>query len=149
MMHSNLLYRGLLLTVFLAALWYSGLAGYRYYNYAHLTAQTRPANIDWQVREQADDDFVMEAFYSFNAGGKTFTGATSWPQEFYRNRQAAEQDKKYFAKQYLQVWYDPSRPTHSTLQKRIPFKECIIAAILWGLFLYFAWLGFYVSKFRI
>lgn len=147
-MHNNLLYRGLLLAVAMAALWYSSLAGYRYYKYSHLTDQARPASIDWQVKEQADDDFIMEAFYTFNIGDRTFSGSTSWPQEFYRNRRAAEQDKPYFAKHYPLIWFDAGNPTHSTLQKRVPFKECILAAILWCIFLYLAWLGFYVAKFK-
>lgn len=147
-MHSNWLYRGFLLGVLIAALWYSGLAGYRYYNYSRLTSSVRPASINWQIKEKAEDEFIFEASYTFNIKGRTYIGSTSWPKQFYRNRQAAEQDRSGFAKQYQFIWFNPNNPEHSSLQIKLPIKECVSAVILWGLFLYFVWLGFYVAKFK-
>lgn len=148
-MHSNLFYRAFLLMIFLVALWYTVIAAYRYHSYFKLTDQVRVNSIEWDVKEVADDEFYLEARYTFVVKDRSFSGKTSWPTEFYRNRWAAEKDQPYFTKQYRVVWYDQNNPDHSSLQKKFPFKECISAIFLWALLLYFLWLGYYVTKFKI
>lgn len=147
-MHNNLLYRAFLIGVLLTALWYTGTALYHYYTFSTLTAQTRPISMEWTIHEVAEDEFYLEASYSFLANQTTFQGKTSWPRIFYRNRWAAQQDEKFMEKQHQIVWFNANNPNHSSLQKNFPYKECISAAFLWGLFLYFLWLGFYVTKFK-
>lgn len=147
-MHSNLLYRGFLAAIFLTSLWYTGIAAYRYYTFSSLTAQTHPLSMQWTVHEVAEDDFYLEAAYSFNVDNKSFNGKTAWPRLFYRNKWAAEKDAPHMEKQHQIIWFNPHNPNHSSLQKSFPIKECISAVFLWGLFLYFLWLGYYVTKFK-
>lgn len=148
-MHNNAIYRAFLLTIMLVTFWYSGVAVYRYYNYARLTAQTQLTSSVWKVHEVAEDEFYLEAFYTFSTGQKTYEGSTSWPGEFYRNSWGAEKDIPYFQKHRRVVWFSPSNPHHSSLQKKFPLKESVSAILLWGLLFYFIWIGFYVSKFKV
>ncbi|MBA3815852.1 MAG: DUF3592 domain-containing protein [Parachlamydiaceae bacterium] len=147
-MHKNTIYRAFLLAVILVTLWYSGIAIYRYYNYGRLTAQASLTSSEWQIQEVAEDEFYLEATYKFSVRQQVYAGRTSWPREFYRNRWAAEKDIPYVQKHHSVVWYQPSNPTHSSLQKKFPLKECLSAIVLWGLLLYFTWLGFYITRFK-
>lgn len=147
-MHSNVIYRAFLLAASFVTLWYSGNAFYKYYNYSRLTAQTTLSSSNWHIHEVAEDEFYLEANYTFSNNQKIYAGQTSWPREFYRNQWAAEKDIPYFQKHRNIVWFNPANPHHSSLQKSFPLKECISAALLWGLLLYFIWIGFYVNKFK-
>lgn len=148
-MHSNPLYRAFLLVVILATLWYSGIALYRYHNFSRLSTQTPLISSEWHIREVSEDKFFLEALYTFSTGKEIVEGNTSWPRDFYRSSWAAEKDIPYYQKHHYIVWYDLSNPHHSSLQKSFPLKECVSAILLWGLLLYFIWLGFYVTKFKI
>ena len=147
-MHKNLWWQAFLIAVFLIVLWYSGTALYRTYNYSRLTAKTTPTSIKWDVLELSDDEFVMEGNYTFEVKGKTFEGNTPLKNSIYKNRWAVEEDLPKMDKVKWGVWYNPSNPDYSSLQKKFPVKECLSAVFMWVLFLYFLWLGFYVSKFR-
>lgn len=147
-MHSNLLFRAFLICVFLITIWYTITAIYRYHNYSSLSGQTRPLSMQFSVKEVAEDEFYLEASYTFQANGRSFTGKSDWPRMPYLNRWAAEKDEPYIEKTHQTVWFDPQNPKNSSLQNNFPFKECISAIFLWGLFLYFVWLGFYVTKFK-
>lgn len=147
-MHKNFIWQAFLLIVFLATLWYTVIATYRYYSYIRLTAKTTPASMQWDIQEVSDEDYVLSANYGFKVGDQSFTGTTSWTKEPYRNHYAAEKAQEEFTAQNLVVWYDPSSPEHSSLQKELPLKECISAIFLWGLLLYFLWISFYVAKFK-
>lgn len=147
-MSKGYIWAAFLIVVGAIALWYSAVAGYRYYSYARLTAQTRPLAMDWRVVAVSDEQYIPEASYTFQVGGELFSGQTAWHDQTYRNQWGAEESLPEFSKQWRQVWYDSGNPHHSSLQKKFPFKECISAGILWALWLYFVWLGYYVSRFK-
>ncbi len=147
-MHSNALYRAFLLAVLLITFWYTGVAIYRYYHYTQLKSRVHLTSSEWKVHEKAEDEFYLETHYAFTDGLKQYEGEASWPQEFYRNSWAAEKDIPYFKNKYAMVWYNPHNPHISSLQKRFPLKEALSAIVLWGLLVYFLWLGFYVTKFK-
>ncbi len=148
-MHKNFIWQAFLCFVLVVTLYYSGVAMYRYHIYTHLTAQATASNaIHWTVQQHANDDFFLQAEYIFKVGDKAYQGTTAWPNEHYLNRWAAEQAIADFSLQHQDVWYDPADPAYSSLQKDFPFKECLSAFVLWGLLLYFFWLGYYVAKFK-
>ena len=146
-MHNNPFFLALLGLIALAVLWYSGSAAYRYYRYVTLTEKTPATDITWIVKEYANDDFGIHADYNFAVGEKKIDGAYTFKDKYYNAYAAEQQIKKYDSKRWY-VWYQPSNPHHSALQKKFPTKECVSAMVLWGLFLYFLWLGFYVNKYR-
>jgi hypothetical protein len=147
-MHKNIFWQAFLIVIFLIVLWYTGVALYRYYTYSRLTSFTQAIQIEWTVRERASDEYVLEASYLFEANGTSQKGKMDLKHEIYRNRWAAEQMIPQYTKRNWTVWYDPSQPNHSSLQKSFPLKESISAGFLWILFFYFLWLGFYVAKYK-
>lgn len=148
-MHKNTLWQGFLVIVFLVTLWYSAIAGYRYYNYSILSRHSPIDSIQWEVLEISEENYILKASYTFQVNSTKYSGVTSWPKESYRNTFAAYQALKEFAALPRNVWYNPHNPANSSLQKSFPLKECISALVLWGILLYFLWLGFYVSKFKV
>jgi len=146
-MHKNLLWQAFLAVVFLITLWYTGTAAYRYYFYSRLTERAPLVSIQWNVKEKASDQYIIEASYRFSLGNESYFGTTTWPNDTFRNSWAAEMAiKQEYSQKPWKIWFDPSNPNHSSLQKRFPFKESISAGFLWILFFYFFWLGFYVAK---
>ncbi|MEI8365335.1 MAG: hypothetical protein WCF65_02860 [Parachlamydiaceae bacterium] len=147
-MHRNFLWQAFLGIVALATLWYSCIAAYRYYSYSRLDGHAETSTISWIIEEHATDTFTLKANYQFTANQAVHHGTTRYPDDNYLNQWAAEQAAKSNTKHPWTVWYDQSHPDTSSLQKNFPFKECLSAIILWGLLLYFLWLGFYVSRYK-
>ena len=147
-MHKNLIWQAFLLVILAASLWYSAIAVYKYYNYSHLEAKTAVSSIDWEIEEQSEEKYLIKGNYSFEFKGHSFSGTSDMTDMNYWNRWAAEQGVKEHSQKKWNVWFDPHDPHHSSLQKNFPIKECITAVFLWGLLLYFLWLGFYVARFK-
>jgi len=147
-MHSNLIWRAFLCVLFMITLWYSGVAVYRYYSYIRLDEQTFASSVEWRVKELAGDEYILAAAYSYQVDHEPYSGHYDWVDDIYRNEYAAEQQLQEFSSQKWRVWVDSNSPSYSSLQKNIPFKECISAMVLWGILLYFLWLGYYIAKFK-
>jgi hypothetical protein len=77
-----------------------------------------------------------------------YSGASVLTDEPFRNRWGAQEAITQYAAKEWRVWFDHKDPDYSSLQKKFPLKECVSAIFLWGLLLYFLWLGFYVAKFN-
>lgn len=147
-MHKNMVRRCFLALVFASALWYTGMAWYAYYHYSHLNASTKASAVSWEVEEKSEDHHVLKATYQYEVKGHSYSGTFTFQEEPYRNRWSAEQSIKESPARELNVWFDSEDPSYSSLEKSFPFKEYVSTIFLWGLFLYFLWLGFYVSRFR-
>jgi hypothetical protein len=147
-MHGHPLWLTFLAALALGVFWYSGNAGWKYYRYYSLTASTRPTQLSWQIGEVSDEEYPLIGSYTYIDPATGDSKAGSWSDRPFRNRWAAEQAlPDYGSKEWL-VWFSPNSQ-YSSLQKSFPIKECISAAVLWLLLLYFIWLGFYVTRYRI
>lgn len=146
-MHKNVLWKAFLAAIFVTTLWFTIVAVYRYQDYKNLKEQVPVTEIQWKVIEESSESFTLQAYYRYAIDDKFFKGSSPW-KEIYRNNWAAEQDIKEFSKIQWKVWIDPAHPDHSSLQKKFPLKECISSIVLWGIFLYFLILGFYVGKIK-
>jgi hypothetical protein len=147
-MHRNPYYLALLLTIVGAALFFGGKAGYKYYKYSVLTAQAPLKKVDWSIQEVSDEEFFVKADYLFEVNGVEFPNETVFKTKHLNHwaaEQALEEMKTY---KNNKVWYQPGNEHHSTLQKNFPLKECVSAAALLALLLYFVWLGIYVVNYR-
>lgn len=147
-MHKNYVWQAFLIVVFAATLWYTIVAIYSYYSYSYLKATTNPTKIDWEIVQESDEDYLTKALYHYDFKDKSYVGSTIFKHTPYRNHWAAEQAIKEFSSRQWTIWFDPFNPHKSSLEKNFPFKEVISAIFLWGLVLYFLWLGFYVAKFK-
>lgn len=147
-MHKNKLWLGFLAVCIAITLWFSVEALYKIYSFYRLTAEAPLLNSNWTIRKASDEMYIVQASYEFEVEGQKFQGNTEFTRDYYRNMWGAEQAITAFKKVYHRVWYAPSNPRHSSLQKTYPLKECISAGILWVLVLYFLWLGFYVTRYQ-
>lgn len=148
-MHKNIFWQFFLFIVGACTVWYSVVAWHAYYRYSHLTAYTVPSAMSWEVEEKSEEHYLLKAFYRFNFQGKSFTGTSVLTDEAYRNLWGAQKALPEYAAKEWRVWFDSHNPDYSSLQKKFPIKECLSAIFLWGLLLYFLWLGFYVAKFTL
>jgi len=147
-MQKNTVWLALIATLTLIMLWYSGVFLYRYYNYIRLGAKAPAKEITWTVEPRTDEQFLLKANYSFNANNQVYTGNSVVEERGYWNRYSAEKGVEDFSKKKWNIWYNSNDPTHSSLQKNFPLKECVSAAIMWAIVFYFLWLGYYSTRFR-
>jgi DNA phosphorothioation-dependent restriction protein DptG len=147
-MHKNLLWQALLLLIGGITVIYSSIAGFRYYEYKHLTATATPLVLTWQVEKISDEKYGIQAFYTISVGQHLYSAKIPLEDASYLNSWAAEKGIQERRSQLWKVWYDPNDPSHSALHKKLPIKEMVGVAILWVILLYFLVLGFYVSKYK-
>lgn len=147
-MHKNPIWLIFLASVGILVMWFSGALLYKLYNYSVLTASTQTVELQWSVKEISDESYILEARYSYVVKGEKKRGAASLYDMPYWNAWAAEKAIAEFSSKPWKVWYSPSNSDYSTLQKKFPLKECISTGVLWLLFIYFTWLGFYVARYH-
>ncbi len=137
----------LLLAIGSVVLWFSGDALYKIYRYRSLNGVAKPLEISWSVHAFGDEDYAIEAKYRFQVKGKDYSGEEEIKPRL-RNPWAAKDQAKFYQAQEWQVFYSEYQPQYSTLQKSFPLKESISALILWILFAYFIWLGYYMMHYK-
>jgi len=148
-MHKNYIWLALIATIVCIALYFSGVTLYKIYRYTTLTATTSTHEVEWSVKKLAEDRYALKAKYSYDINDKTQRGESLLTRIIYRNGWAAKQALKEKENQKVVVWYSPQKISYSTLQKSFPIKESVYCGILWVLFIYFIWLGFYVGRKKI
>lgn len=145
-MHKNPIWLCFLTLVLLMTLVYTGKMTTIFYHYLQLSSETEVAAIAWSVKTEAEDEFVPQAKYTFAANGQFYSGSTLFHDDAVNNPMGAEESLKALTGKDHRVWYSPKNPQMSSLQKNFPLKESVYTAILWGLLIYFFWLGVYVAK---
>ena len=86
------------------------------------------------------------AHYTYTANGLTHNGETEFYNQVYRNKWVAEDDLAAYPQKTWKVWYDPSHPERSTLQKNLPVKESLSTLLLLTILGYLIALGNYVNR---
>ncbi len=147
-MHKNKVWLSFLCLYASIAMWFMGAAVYSSYHYWKMSASRPPSQANWSVAELSSEVFVPQVAYTFEVAKTSFAGRTMLTNHRYIHPKGAEQALTEFSAKKWAVWYNPADPQESTLQKMFPFKECISALILFGLLLYFIWLGFFVTRFN-
>jgi len=144
------MFRKPVLSLFIALI-ILGVSSYTVYtlikvwDYTRLSHHAQVQNIQWSITSLSDNSFVLLADYSFRLKGGSYQGKTRW-QEEYLNQWAAEEAVTRLEKTALSVWYDPSSPERSSLQKLFPLKSSLYTALLWALGIYFLGLAYYVNR---
>jgi hypothetical protein len=145
-MHKNPLWLTFLGIVTLAMFWFAGKGLYHLYIYDTLSASTIVNVTDWSVKEVATDRYAPYAHYSFSVGEKEYKGEDALDYPIYRNAVSMERELPNLSLKSWKGWYNPADPSRSALQKHFPLRELISAALVFGLLLYFIWLGYYVNR---
>lgn len=156
-MHKNPVWLTLLTVLALIVLIFSGITVHRVLNYYYLDASVPAERVDWSIMELkkhsvfelvglGEELFALKGDYAFTVADKPFLGSSTLDDPLFRNLYAAQQELAAVRTKPAKVWYNSSNPAYSSLQKKFPLKECLSASILFGLLLYFIWLGFSVGR---
>lgn len=144
--HNNRYYLAFMLILGFVVCGYTGTALWRWYGYISLSKQAKVETVEWSIVERGSSSYVMNGKYRFDLQGTKFEGETDFSDDNYLNGWSAEQGLKNYQAKSWNVWYQPSNPHYSSLQKKFPLKECLSAVVMWGLWFYFFWLGVYVAQ---
>lgn len=125
----------LLLFIAGAFFWFGGKAIFELWTYYSL-GKYAPASVqEWTIEEIGSRCFVT-AHYTFELQGKTYQGATRFKDPVFLNRFSAEEGVKKWRELSWYAWYNLQKPEKSSMQKLFPYKSCVYAAIILGVFLY-------------
>ena len=134
----------LFLAIFIvSAGWFSFKIGYKFYKYYSLDSQAVPTEFVWSVKERASDRYTLDANYLYTVNGAQYSGQTELYAPVFKNKEAAKKYIKETANQRKMILYSSHKPGDSSIHKELPIKDTVYTIILWGLFFYFLWLGFY------
>ncbi len=137
----RLLWIAFICTVVLVVLWFTADAAYKHYHYNAQSHALLPGEINWSIEKKADDLFLHHAAFSYNIDNKSYKSHTVLRPPIYRNAWAAREALPSVKEKEWRVWYNPTYPEQSTIQKNFPYKEWVYATALWAVLLYFFWLG--------
>lgn len=147
-MHKNPAWLTFLAIVAAATVWFcvSAILAVQLYHAQSTQAPVLASN--WSYEEVASDTYTPRVRYHFRLGEQIVEGEMQMKHPIARNPAAAEDMVDSLAEQRWWVWYDPSHPKSSTLQKSLPIQECLSALTLMGVFVYLLWLGYSVGLAR-
>ena len=99
------------------------------------------------VKEIANEQFAVQAFYQYQVNGKIYKKEYTFISPMFLNRFAAQThiDKHWTTKEW-RVWYNYKNPEYSSLQKLFPFKFLFNACLSMGVLFYFVWLRSYIAR---
>lgn len=148
-MHKNHIWLAFLSAIALIVLFFSVSTAYEMYQHLSMTANTPALQTHWSVVQKASDRYVLHVSYTYQVKARVYEGSMDIPGTNFKNAAAAETMMPTFSAKERIVWFAPHHSERSTIQKSFPLKSSIYMAIIWGVLLYFIWLGFYAGKFTI
>ncbi len=99
--------------------------------------ESAPAFIShWEIKE-TKGKFPLKAYYSFEANGNVWQGATRVSGPWDLNEAAAVASLQKKAKETWTAWFNPNDPSKSTLEKEFPSGLLVRTSICYGVILYF------------
>jgi hypothetical protein len=147
-MHKNIYWLTFLSIVAIATLWFGMSAIRAVQNYLAMSEKAPLFSGNWSYEEVSTDTYAPHVIYHYRIGDACYRGDLLMRHPLARNPQSAEQMIDSLATQQWDVWYDPSHPHRSSLQKTVPIQECLSALTLLGVFAYLVWLGYSVGMTR-
>ncbi len=145
-MHHNIWWRLFLCLVAVLTIGYSAHALYKYYVYTALSSVVQADQLDWHIDQRGESEFLIEATYHYHVKEVVYTGKSAWEGRKLLNLYAAQQAIEDAKEELWDVWYSPKDPSWSSLQRDFPLKEIFSSFLLWGITLYFIWIGFRIGN---
>lgn len=87
--------------------------------------------INFTVQEGSWGRYYLEGSYRFRFKDELFEGKTRLSHPVFLNLPSAEEEAIKADKEKWTVYFDAQRPSWSTLERTIPFKEIVSALLLW------------------
>ena len=94
----------------------------------------------WEIKEMKGK-FPIKSYYSFEAKGIVWHGATQLGEPWHLNEASAVADLQGEANQSWAVWFNRNDPSKSPLEETFPSGLLVRTLICYGVFAYFI-LGF-------
>ncbi len=136
-----MIWKGLLILVAAVTLYFGGSAVVQLYRYWQLRATVFADSATWTVQELKGDAYALRGQYTFAVDGRPYAGEGLVHQEIFRNPYTAETAIPKWEQQRWTIWYNPSRPEQSALERHFPAKELVSMALLLAIFCYYYFLG--------
>ena len=115
------------------ALWIGGQFFYNLNEYFQLSA-TAPVVLDqWNVKELKSGKFSINVNYQFEWKGQTIHGVYDFPKPIYQNPYIASEHISEWKEKSWTIWFNPKKPTVTSLQKKFPTNIFIFSAIFLSL----------------
>lgn len=147
-MHTNKIWLGFLGAITLVVIWFTWGTVSKLSTYYSLQRNTKVVESEWSILKIDEDIYRVEASFNFIFNDQKYNGYEIFENPEYPNPWAAEQALKQMESKQWYVWFSPKNPHISSLEKYFPFKSALSTAVLWGLWIYFIWLGYYVTQFK-
>lgn len=147
-MHTNKVWLIFLGAITLVVIWFCWGTIDQVTHYTSLQKRTPVHDIEWEILKIDEDDYEMQADYTFKYNGNTYRSYQVFEKMILPNLWAAEYQLKEMQAKDWDVWFSPGNPKISSLEKEFPLKQVLSSITLLGLWIYFVWLGFYVTQFR-
>ncbi len=90
----------------------------------------------WEIKEMKGK-FPIKSYYSFEAKGAIWHGATQLGEPWHLNEASAVAALQEKAKQSWAAWFNPNDPSKSSLEKAFPSGLLVRTLICYGVFAYF------------
>lgn len=146
-MHSNKYWLGFLMLITLAMVWFTWQTIGKTTDYYTLSNSIDAATIAWSPIKKGDDHYLLSAEYTFHVNNQNIHKKEVLSTPVYPNPWAVEQAASKQNTKQWKVWYSPDAPQKASLERNFPTKELVSMVILWGVWIYFVCLGFYVTRF--
>ena len=93
-----------------------------------------------------EGDYSIAVNYQFDWNDQKITGRYHFPRPVYQNPYVTEEHMNSWKDKDWNIYFNPSRPTDASLQKKFPAKKGINLGLSLGILLYFLLLKGYVSR---
>lgn len=125
-----------------AALVYTWLTLHPLWINSRLDKEVPIEHLEIKPVQISPEKFGIEATYRYLGQ----EGKQLFDDSAYLNPYGAEKGGEKLLKEVNSVWVNSRNPKESALQKSFPYKELAYALLLWGILLYFIFLGWRVGK---
>jgi hypothetical protein len=119
------------------ALWFASGAIRGLWKFTYLDAKTSATVSKIEILDLSSSRFAIEADYTYQVQGVTYSGKTLFDTPRFLNHYAAENYVKAVETRPWETWYHKKTPSFSSLERDFPEKQCLQALITVGVFAYF------------
>lgn len=119
------------------AIWLLGNTVFDLWTYHRLSKYTAAEVKRWRIKEISSSEFALEASYRYEVNGQKWKGKGRLSKPYYLNSLAANKAVQEKSAQRWIVWYIPSKPHVSSLEKNFPYKNLFNALCGLGVVAYF------------
>jgi len=145
-MHKNSYWLAFLVVVGLCTLYFCIRAYSAVHNYVGLSERAIARDVEWEVEEGRRGQLIPLGRYQIVVQGEKYEGESLLSSKKFLGRSAVDTVLDGLKEKRHLVWYNPRDPRRSALQKSFPFKECLSAVTLLGVFFYLVYIGYKVGS---